>query len=103
MQLRWALYTALAALRPSRSLGQFHFTGRFGVMETEGVSSESTAECCPRPREMVETEGVSHESAAGCDPRPGETVVKEGKASVLFPGANEVFYNPVQEFNRDLT
>lgn len=34
---------------------------------------------------------------------PGETVVREGKASILFPSANEVFYNPVQEFNRDLT
>ncbi|XP_068176929.1 tRNA (guanine(26)-N(2))-dimethyltransferase [Antennarius striatus] len=34
---------------------------------------------------------------------PGETVIKEGKASILFPNANEVFYNPVQEFNRDLT
>lgn len=33
----------------------------------------------------------------------GETVIKEGKASILFPSANEVFYNPVQEFNRDLT
>ncbi|KAL4648548.1 tRNA (guanine(26)-N(2))-dimethyltransferase [Arapaima gigas] len=33
----------------------------------------------------------------------GETVVKEGKAAILFPNANEVFYNPVQEFNRDLT
>lgn len=35
--------------------------------------------------------------------QPGETVVKEGKAAILFPSANEVFYNPVQEFNRDLT
>ncbi|KAM6941145.1 tRNA (guanine(26)-N(2))-dimethyltransferase [Lycodopsis pacificus] len=34
---------------------------------------------------------------------PGETVIKEGKAAILFPSANEVFYNPVQEFNRDLT
>ncbi|XP_061087511.1 tRNA (guanine(26)-N(2))-dimethyltransferase [Conger conger] len=34
---------------------------------------------------------------------PGETVVKEGKAAILFPSANDVFYNPVQEFNRDLT
>lgn len=34
---------------------------------------------------------------------PGETVVKEGKAAILFPNLNEVFYNPVQEFNRDLT
>lgn len=26
-----------------------------------------------------------------------------GKAEILFPSENEVFYNPVQEFNRDLT
>ncbi|KAM6972546.1 tRNA (guanine(26)-N(2))-dimethyltransferase [Aplochiton taeniatus] len=37
------------------------------------------------------------------DMLPGETVVHEGKASILYPSANEVFYNPVQEFNRDLT
>ncbi|XP_077980664.1 tRNA (guanine(26)-N(2))-dimethyltransferase-like [Glandiceps talaboti] len=29
--------------------------------------------------------------------------ITEGKAEVLFPSSNEVFYNPVQEFNRDLT
>ncbi|XP_075062728.1 LOW QUALITY PROTEIN: tRNA (guanine(26)-N(2))-dimethyltransferase [Mixophyes fleayi] len=33
----------------------------------------------------------------------GETVITEGKASVIYPSANQVFYNPVQEFNRDLT
>jgi len=33
----------------------------------------------------------------------GFTVVKEGSAEVLFPSLNDVFYNPVQEFNRDLT
>jgi len=33
----------------------------------------------------------------------GWTVVKEGSAEVLFPSLNDVFYNPVQEFNRDLT
>uniref|UniRef100_A0A8C5PMH1 tRNA (guanine(26)-N(2))-dimethyltransferase n=1 Tax=Leptobrachium leishanense TaxID=445787 RepID=A0A8C5PMH1_9ANUR len=33
----------------------------------------------------------------------GETVITEGKAKVIFPDANQVFYNPVQEFNRDLT
>ncbi|XP_067877359.1 tRNA (guanine(26)-N(2))-dimethyltransferase [Heterodontus francisci] len=33
----------------------------------------------------------------------GETVINEGKAKIIFPSANEVFYNPVQEFNRDLT
>lgn len=31
------------------------------------------------------------------------TTVCEGKAEVLFPAAHDVFYNPVQEFNRDLS
>uniref|UniRef100_A0A452I4E7 tRNA (guanine(26)-N(2))-dimethyltransferase n=1 Tax=Gopherus agassizii TaxID=38772 RepID=A0A452I4E7_9SAUR len=35
--------------------------------------------------------------------KTGETVITEGKAKIIFPSANEVFYNPVQEFNRDLT
>lgn len=53
--------------------------------------------------------GMSSDQA-GCQDKtppvellPGETVVREGKAAILFPSANEVFYNPVQEFNRDLT
>lgn len=33
----------------------------------------------------------------------GEGVeVVEGRAHIFFPSRNEVFYNPVQEFNRDL-
>ncbi|KFM57832.1 tRNA (guanine(26)-N(2))-dimethyltransferase, partial [Stegodyphus mimosarum] len=31
------------------------------------------------------------------------TIVTEGKAEVLFPSSHDVFYNPVQEFNRDLS
>ena len=30
-------------------------------------------------------------------------MLQEGSAEVLFPSLNDVFYNPVQEFNRDLT
>ena len=30
------------------------------------------------------------------------TTVTEGGAEVLFPASHDVFYNPVQEFNRDL-
>merc|ERR550519_7240 len=33
----------------------------------------------------------------------GWWVVKEGQAEILFPSEKDVFYNPVQEFNRDLT
>lgn len=36
-------------------------------------------------------------------PEAQETTVSEGAARIAFPSANEVFYNPVQEFNRDLT
>jgi tRNA G26 N,N-dimethylase Trm1 len=28
--------------------------------------------------------------------------VTEGSATILFPNTNEVFYNPVQQFNRDM-
>ncbi len=33
----------------------------------------------------------------------GWSVVQEGNAKVLFPSQKDVFYNPVQEFNRDLS
>lgn len=36
-------------------------------------------------------------------PEAPETTVTEGSAKIAFPSANGVFYNPVQEFNRDLT
>ena len=29
--------------------------------------------------------------------------VKEGRAAVLYPASESVFYNPVQQFNRDLS
>ena len=31
-----------------------------------------------------------------------QNVIKEGKAEIRIPGMKNVFYNPVQEFNRDL-
>eukprot|EP00124_Ichthyophonus_hoferi_P004806 Ihof_evm1s583 gene=Ihof_evmTU1s583 len=33
----------------------------------------------------------------------GYKVIKEGQANALFPVSGEVFYNPVQEFNRDIS
>lgn len=30
-------------------------------------------------------------------------IVKEGKAEILFPKKETVFYNPIQQFNRDLS
>ncbi|XP_065520512.1 tRNA (guanine(26)-N(2))-dimethyltransferase isoform X2 [Lathamus discolor] len=47
--------------------------------------------------------GSGSPPAPDCSPRAGETLISEGRATILFPSANEVFYNPVQGFNRDLT
>lgn len=30
-------------------------------------------------------------------------VVEEGKAKILYPVGHQVFYNPVQEYNRDMS
>ncbi|XP_060620902.2 tRNA (guanine(26)-N(2))-dimethyltransferase [Anolis sagrei] len=44
------------------------------------------------------------ETSGSCESmQNGKTLITEGKARIIFPSANEVFYNPVQEFNRDLT
>uniref|UniRef100_A0A674H9A2 tRNA (guanine(26)-N(2))-dimethyltransferase n=1 Tax=Taeniopygia guttata TaxID=59729 RepID=A0A674H9A2_TAEGU len=53
--------------------------------------------------------GAAQEGSAGPPqseegaPGSGETLITEGRATIVFPSANEVFYNPVQGFNRDLT
>lgn len=36
-------------------------------------------------------------------PPPGYRFIAEGQAKILFSEGNEVFYNKVQEFNRDLS
>ncbi|KAI8063518.1 N2,N2-dimethylguanosine tRNA methyltransferase [Gongronella butleri] len=46
-------------------------------------------------------------AASAAEPTPIDisqyNTVTEGKATILFPKTNEVFYNPVQEFNRDMS
>ncbi len=48
--------------------------------------------------ESAEMHGVCVEGES----LPEVVEVCEGRAKILFPSHNEVFYNPVQEFNRDL-
>uniref|UniRef100_A0A1A7XHQ6 tRNA (guanine(26)-N(2))-dimethyltransferase n=1 Tax=Iconisemion striatum TaxID=60296 RepID=A0A1A7XHQ6_9TELE len=77
---------------------------RLSSMDTEVPTIDSS--CTPAESSvsgMSSDATCSSEKMAAVDLLPGETVVREGKASILFPSANEVFYNPVQEFNRDLT
>lgn len=47
--------------------------------------------------------GMDHQNEEAAECADGERqVVAEGKAEVLLSSARNVFYNPVQEFNRDL-
>ncbi|XP_063148569.1 tRNA (guanine(26)-N(2))-dimethyltransferase isoform X2 [Candoia aspera] len=62
-------------------------------METESCNLEQNMAQSP----TVGTSGGSEST------ENGGKIITEGKAKVVFPNANEVFYNPVQEFNRDLT
>lgn len=62
-------------------------------METDGSKLEQN---------IVQPPAVDS-SSSGELVKNGETVITEGKAKIICPSANEVFYNPVQEFNRDLT
>ena len=56
---------------------------------------------CNADVEVEENSSVGGESGA-CGACGGGVKVKEGHATILFPSRNRVFYNPVQEFNRDL-
>ncbi|XP_069783513.1 tRNA (guanine(26)-N(2))-dimethyltransferase [Narcine bancroftii] len=57
--------------------------------------------------QKVNASDVTSGPLPSCETSPGilngENVIHEGEAKIIFPSANEVFYNPVQEFNRDLT
>ncbi|XP_071797866.1 tRNA (guanine(26)-N(2))-dimethyltransferase-like [Asterias amurensis] len=44
-------------------------------------------------------EGKTVPASGGATP----AMIQEGQARIMFPSLNEVFYNPVQQFNRDLT
>lgn len=74
------------SLRPTRSFCRAQFM-------------ERKAQEPPSPPAMENGTG-------SCEERPPAApvaTVTEGAAKIVFPSANEVFYNPVQEFNRDLT
>nr|XP_045235652.1 tRNA (guanine(26)-N(2))-dimethyltransferase isoform X2 [Macaca fascicularis] len=74
-------------LRPTRVL----CTARFFEGQSPGL---------PNPAAMENGTGPCGEE---CPREVQETTITEGAAKIAFPSANEVFYNPVQEFNRDLT
>lgn len=74
-------------LRSARSLGRARLMEGQPQRSTNPFSMENGTVPCGEKR----------------PPEAKETTVCEGAAKIAFPSANEVFYNPVQEFNRDLT
>uniref|UniRef100_H0XN43 tRNA (guanine(26)-N(2))-dimethyltransferase n=1 Tax=Otolemur garnettii TaxID=30611 RepID=H0XN43_OTOGA len=56
-----------------------------------------------RPLNPAAMENGTGLCAEECPWEVQETTITEGAAKIAFPSTNEVFYNPVQEFNRDLT
>ena len=56
--------------------------------------------------ELTKTSKASETAGSVADKSPARledcVQITEGRAKILFPSSNEVFYNPVQEFNRDL-
>ena len=87
------LYTKLK-LRPAAR----NFTPSQHNMNTESSGESSTCErysdsemtACGLAAQVKQFDQNSH------------VEIQEGRARILFPSSNEVFYNPVQEFNRDL-
>ncbi|XP_071275071.1 tRNA (guanine(26)-N(2))-dimethyltransferase isoform X2 [Agelaius tricolor] len=75
----------------------------------DGAASPNGVATPEGPGAIPEGSGATPEGSAGppqsegSPPGTGETLITEGRATIVFPSANEVFYNPVQGFNRDLT
>lgn len=79
-------------------------TGTFRcTMSLHSESEHEPAVCARAPLEEAE---VGHDSSKGKvkgqGDQSGHVEIQEGRARILFPNSNQVFYNPVQEFNRDL-
>ena len=64
-------------------------------------SADRSAEPTSAPSEVAES-GVASNADSKQSDESGHVEIREGRAKILFPSSNEVFYNPVQEFNRDL-
>lgn len=103
MCLRTWLRLALASYRNEATLITISVRNQSFNKGMEGNRNQDMeTESCNLEQNMAQSPTVS--TSGGSEPAEnGEKIITEGKAKVIFPNANEVFYNPVQEFNRDLT
>ncbi|XP_007421017.1 tRNA (guanine(26)-N(2))-dimethyltransferase [Python bivittatus] len=103
MSLRIWLRLTLAPYRNEATLTAISVRNNSFNKGMEGNQSQDmVTESCNLEQNMAQSPTVS--TSGGSEPTEnGGKIITEGKAKVIFPNANEVFYNPVQEFNRDLT
>ncbi|XP_038064198.1 tRNA (guanine(26)-N(2))-dimethyltransferase-like [Patiria miniata] len=71
------------------------------TLQTTGSESVNTDSMDMEHGESPDKEATSKSATETRGATP-ETI-REGQATIIFPSLNEVFYNPVQQFNRDLT
>ncbi|KAI0216498.1 RNA methyltransferase tRNA(m5U54)methyltransferase [Massospora cicadina] len=101
-----------ASLQPYASIGiSCSFEFKLRRLEFRGMSRLTQLKLDPTVKGASECEGSgggggsAHPSNQGSEPAEEKLPyqLREGKATILFPSENEVFYNPVQEFNRDMS
>ena len=72
------------------------------MSNSESPSGHGPTTCAGTPSgEATVGERSEGEKLERCD-QSSHVEIQEGQARILFPSSNQVFYNPVQEFNRDL-
>lgn len=52
--------------------------------------------------DVTNSKEVQNGASEGRTTLPATETIREGKAEILKESSKQVFYNPVQEFNRDL-
>lgn len=103
MCLRIWLRLTLASYRNEATLTAISVRNQSFNKGMEGNQNQDIeTDNCNMEQNMAQSPTVST-SGGSESTENGEKIITEGKAKVIFPNANEVFYNPVQEFNRDLT
>lgn len=76
--------------------------GRFGSIRSPGVKIHLSSSLLSKTRRVSSNMSDERTAEEKTEAPPGFIEITEGRAKILFPDTNEVFYNPVQEFNRDL-
>ena len=92
--------TNFASLVTSKEMN--HLNSETTKSVSDPMSATGNTQSTSAQSEAAESHVSSDAAVKLLDEESGHVEIQEGKAKILFPSSNEVFYNPVQEFNRDL-